>query len=80
MDNIVLLLSCFLGGIVLRLSGRLPDNAPAALKGFIIHISLPALIILYVHDLRLDFSLIYPIAAPWLLFLLGAFFLPASGG
>jgi predicted permease len=71
MDNIALLLLCFGLGIILKRSGRLPDNAHAALNGFIIHISLPALIVLYVHRLRIDSSLIYPVAAPWMLFGIG---------
>lgn len=65
MDNLALLAVCFVSGIVLRRSGRLPDNAPSAINGFIIHISLPALILLYVHRLPIDSSLLYPIAAPW---------------
>ena len=40
------LVLCFGLGIVLKRSGRLPDNAHAALNGFIINISLPALILL----------------------------------
>jgi hypothetical protein len=71
MENIALLVYCPLLGIVLRRSGRLPENAAAALNSFIIHISLPALIVLYVHELRIDSSLVYPVAAPWMLFLLG---------
>ena len=34
MVNIGLLILCFVLGIVLRQSGRLPENAPAALNGF----------------------------------------------
>lgn len=68
MANIALLAVCFALGIVLRQSGRLPENAPAALNGFIIHISLPAVILLYVHSLPIDASLMYPVAAPWILF------------
>lgn len=79
MENLILLLLCFIGGIVLRFSGRLPENAPAALNGFVIHISLPALILLYVHDIELDSSIIYPIAAPWLLFVLGVAFFGSVG-
>jgi malate permease and related proteins len=79
MENIALLVSCLFLGIVLRRSGRFPDNAAAALNGFIIHISLPALIVLYVHQLRIDSSLVYPVAAPWMLFLLGlALFVAAA--
>jgi predicted permease len=71
MDNIALLILCFGLGIVLKRSGRLPDNAHTALNGFIINISLPALILLYVHRLRIDTSLVYPIVAPWMLFGIG---------
>src|ERR1700737_2429805 len=71
MVNIGLLILCFVLGIVLRQSGRLPENAPAALNGFIIHISLPAVILLHVHRLPIDGSLIYPVAAPWILFAVG---------
>ena len=68
MANIALLVVCFAFGIVLRQSGRLPETAPAALNGFIIHISLPAVILLYVHNLPIDASLIYPVITPWILF------------
>jgi predicted permease len=71
MENIALLGVCVLLGIILRRSGRLPENAPSAINGFIIHISLPALILLYVHRLPLDSSLLYPVAAPWVLFFFG---------
>jgi predicted permease len=70
-ENLALLVLCFALGIVLRQSGRLPENAPAALNGFIIHVSLPALILLYVRPLPIDASLVYPVAAPWILFALG---------
>lgn len=71
MENIALLVLCFSLGIILKRSGRLPDNAHTALNGFIINISLPALILLYVHRLRIDTSLVYPIVAPWMLFGIG---------
>jgi predicted permease len=71
MVNIGLLIFCFVFGIVLRQSGRLPENTPAALNGFIIHISLPAVILLHVHRITIDVSLIYPVIAPWILFAVG---------
>jgi predicted permease len=71
MENIALLILCFGLGIILKRSGRLPDNAHTALNGFIIHISLPAVILLYVHRLRIDASLVYPVVAPWMLFGIG---------
>lgn len=71
MENVALLAVCLALGIVLRRSGRMPENAPAALNGFIIHVSLPAVILIYVHRLPIDSSLVFPVAAPWILFALG---------
>lgn len=74
MSNFVLLGACFVLGVVLRRSGRLPDNAPAALNGFVINVSLPALTLVYVHELRLSAALLYPILMPWIMFALGCAF------
>lgn len=74
MNNYILLGVCFLLGIVLRRSGRLPDNAAAALNGFVVHISLPALTLTYVHDLDLDINLILPALMAWLMFGIGCGF------
>ena len=75
MDNFILLIACFVIGMLLRRSGRFPDNAHVVLNGFVIHVSLPALTLLYVHDLRIDASLLFPIAMAWIMFAVGfAFF------
>jgi len=68
MANIILLALCLLAGIGLRRNGRFPAATPAALNGFVIHISLPALAILHIHNLRIDPSLGLTAAMPWLLF------------
>ncbi|MBR0794889.1 hypothetical protein JQ615_05735 [Bradyrhizobium jicamae] len=46
MNNIILLFFCLLLGIALRAAKTVPENGHFALNAFIIHISLPALIIL----------------------------------
>jgi hypothetical protein len=68
MTNILLLVICFAAGMVLRRTGRFPATTPAALNGFIIHVSLPALTLLHVQRLHLDASLVYTAAMAWLLF------------
>lgn len=68
MSNIILLAVCLLTGVGLRKTGRFPAATPAALNGFIIHISLPALAILHIHTLSIDSSLLLTIAMAWLLF------------
>ncbi|WP_119272333.1 AEC family transporter [Taklimakanibacter deserti] len=79
MDNYLLLAVCFLLGMALRRSGRLPDNAAAALNGFILNISLPALTLSYVHALDLDTGLILPALMAWILFGIGCAFFWAAG-
>ncbi|MDD5328663.1 MAG: AEC family transporter [Sulfuricella sp.] len=74
MTNLILLFTCFILGMVLRRSRRLPDNAPAAFNSFIIHVSLPALTLLYVHDLKLSGDVFLIGAMAWLQFGLGAGF------
>ena len=74
MNNYILLGACLLLGLVLRRSGRLPDNAAASLNGFVVHISLPALTLTYVHGLKLDTSLILPALMAWVMFGVGCGF------
>lgn len=68
MANIILLAVCLAAGFGLRKTGRFPAATPAALNGFIIHLSLPALAILHIHNLKLDSSLALTAAMAWLLF------------
>ena len=79
MANIVLLIVCFAAGTVLRRTGRFPAATPAALNGFIIHVSLPALALLHIHRLRVDVTLLYTAAMAWLLFGLGCVFFRLIG-
>lgn len=74
MNNYVLLGTCFLLGLALRRSGRLPANASASLNGFIVNVSLPALTLAYVHGLALDIALLLPALMAWIVFGLGAAF------
>ncbi|MCG6872032.1 MAG: AEC family transporter [Gammaproteobacteria bacterium] len=74
MNNYILLAACFLLGMILRRSGRLPDNAAAALNGFVVNISLPSLTLIYIHDLKLDANLILPALMAWMMFGIGCWF------
>ncbi|HEU0264219.1 MAG TPA: AEC family transporter [Geobacterales bacterium] len=68
MANIILLVVCFLAGMLLQRTGRFPESTPVALNGFIIHVSLPALALLHIHELQLNATLVYPALMAWLLF------------
>jgi predicted permease len=69
---IILLFVCLIAGMLLRFGRRMPDNAHTALNGFIIHLSLPALILGQLHGVRLTSDLLLPVLMPWLLFGLSA--------
>jgi hypothetical protein len=56
--NIILLFVCLIAGMLLRFGRRMPDNAHTALNGFIIHLSLPALILGQLHGVRLTSDLL----------------------
>lgn len=79
MQNFVLLLLCFGLGMVLRRTGRLPEATPAALNGFIVHVSLPALTLHHLRHASFDASIAAPLVTVWLLFASGiAFFFLAQ--
>jgi hypothetical protein len=71
MNNVLLLLVCFVAGVLLRRSGRCPDNLPASLNAFVIHLALPALTLHSIHELAFDRALIWPALMPWFLFAAG---------
>ena len=74
MNNIILLVLCFVAGILLRRGRLMPDNAPATLNSFIIHISVPALALLYIHELKFSGDIVLVVAMAWLHFALAAGF------
>jgi len=74
MYNLVLLIVCFLAGVLLRWSGRMPEGGASVLNSFIITISLPAITLLHIHELRLGGEMLFMVAMPWLHFGLAVVF------
>ncbi|RJP69378.1 MAG: AEC family transporter [Ignavibacteriales bacterium] len=68
MSNFLLLGICFVLGIVFRRFRLLPEQTPSILNGFIIYISLPALTLLYIHNLNLNWQIIVPVSMAWITF------------
>ncbi len=79
MSNLVLLILCFIIGMLLHRSQRLPQNAPTTLNSFIIHVSLPALTLLYIHSMKLSGDVAMIAAMAWLCFALSAGFFGLLG-
>lgn len=70
MANCALLAACLIAGIVLRRSGRVPDNAHLALNAVIVNLSLPALTLAVLDRATPTLSLAFAVAMPWLVFAL----------
>lgn len=79
MNNLILLILCFIAGIILSRFKRMPDNAPATLNSFIIHVSFPALTLLYIHDLKFSSDMWLVALMAWLVFGLAAGFFWLAG-
>lgn len=79
MNNLILLVLCFVAGVLLHRYKRMPMNTPAVLNSFIIHISLPSLTLLYVHDLKLDGDVWLMAAMAWIYFGLSVWFFRMVG-
>jgi malate permease and related proteins len=73
-NNLLLLILCFIAGMLLHRFKRMPVNTPAVLNSFIIQVSLPALIVLTVHDLKISGDVWLMAAMAWLCFGLSAGF------
>jgi len=73
-NNLFLLILCFIAGMLLHRFKRMPVNTPAVLNSFIIQVSLPALIVLTVHDLKISGDVWLMAAMAWLCFGLSAGF------
>src|SRR5215217_5579240 len=72
MSNIVLLFTCLILGVLLRASGKLPDNAPATINGSITNVALPALVLTYIQGTQAETPADRRRIVPWFLVLIGA--------
>lgn len=50
----------------------MPENAPAAINAVILHVSLPSLTLVQLHDFNFGMAQIGPLLMPWVLFAIGA--------
>lgn len=79
MENFLMLGICFALGIGLRMAKVVDDKGPAALNAVIIHMSLPALAVLYTHSLPIGPELFMPAAMAWIVFGVGYVVFAAAG-
>jgi hypothetical protein len=68
MANIILIIICFFTGILLQSVKSFPKDSYKAFNFVIINLSLPALALLYIPQIKIDSQIIFPIASMWIVF------------
>jgi predicted permease len=71
MQHLILFLLCLVAGVCLRRSGRAAADAHRALSSVIVHVSLPAMALNGLHQVRWDAAMVSGALMPWALFLIG---------
>lgn len=74
MDSILLLFICLFAGIVSQYVKSFPFNSHVSLNQFVIHISLPALVLFYIPKVVLGAHLLFPLGIAWIGFVLSYVF------
>lgn len=79
MDNLILIALSFTAGLLMRRFSRMSRETPAVLNTFIIYVSLPAMVLYYLHGLDFSPAMFLPASMPWLTFGLSALFFVIAG-
>jgi hypothetical protein len=79
MDNLILIAVSFTAGLLMRRFSRMPAETPAVLNTFIIYVSLPAMVLFYLHGLDFSPAMFLPASMPWLTFAFSALFFVIAG-
>ena len=79
MENIILIFVCLIVGFLLQRIKDFPRNSHQILNQFVIYISLPALALYYIPKIKISTDLLYPLAVPWIGFVLSFLFFSILG-
>jgi len=69
MHNLWVLILCFSIGWILRITKRITENSHRTINAFILHISLPAQILLFVPKISFSSEILLPAGMAWIVFL-----------
>ncbi|ADD68571.1 Auxin Efflux Carrier [Denitrovibrio acetiphilus DSM 12809] len=69
MDNLILLIICFVVGFISRKFKTMPEETPLVLNSFLINLSLPAISFMFMHEMHFNTKLLFPVLMPWICFI-----------
>lgn len=68
MDNLTLIVAYLVIGWILQITRSLPDNSGQVLNQYVIHVAVPAMVLLHLPGLQINSSVLAPILTPWVMF------------
>ncbi len=79
MENFILIFVCIIAGYLFKMIPSVPTNIHTSLNFFIIHVSLPSVLLLYLPRLQFSIDTLIPLLAGWFIFGLAFLFFKAVG-
>ncbi len=79
MAGLILVLGCMILGVILRKIPNFPVDAHKGLNAFLIYVALPAITLRYLPALELHWSLLFPAAMAWIVFMMALLLFPLLG-
>lgn len=79
MSSIILLFLCLFIGIAIRKIPNFPKNTHVVLNQFVLFISLPAMALYYLPEIKLNWNLLYPVSVAYIGFLVALVFFVGLG-
>jgi malate permease and related proteins len=79
MNNVLVLIISFLGGYLVKKTSSFDKSQVSLLNSFILYISLPSQIFMYIPKMNFNYNFWAPISVSWIIFLVSVFFFNIIG-
>ena len=79
MNNVLILIISFLGGYLVKKTTSFERSQVSLLNSFILYISLPSQIFMYIPKMNFNYNLLAPISVSWIIFIISVLFFNIIG-
>jgi predicted permease len=79
MNNVLVLIISFLGGYLVKKTSSFDKSQVSLLNSFILYISLPSQIFMYIPKMNFNYNFWAPISVSWIIFIVSVFFFNIIG-
>jgi len=79
MNNVLVLIISFLGGYLVKKTSSFDKSQVSLLNSFILYISLPSQILMYIPKMNFNYNFWAPISVSWIIFIISVLFFNLLG-